>query len=87
MPAIKAGIPNTRKTLAIFEPTTFPNAIPGELSRIALIATNNSGAEVPNATTVSDTINAGILIFKLKFTAPRTRRSPATNRTISPSSA
>ena len=87
IPAIKAGMPKTRKTFAIFEPTTFPRAIPGASLRVALIATNNSGADVPNATTVNETIKAGILIFKLKFTAPRTSKSPATKRTISPNSA
>ena len=71
----------------MFEPTTFPKAIPGELSKVALIATNNSGADVPNATTVTETINAGIFILKLKFTAPRTRISPAIKRMIRPISA
>ena len=49
--------------LAVFEPTTLPRAIPGALSSTALIEISNSGAEVPKATMVRLTINAGIAVL------------------------
>ena len=39
----------------MFEPTTLPIAIPPLPSRFAFTLTTNSGALVPNATTVSPT--------------------------------
>ncbi len=44
--------PNTRATLAMFEPKTLPMAISGTLSIAAIAETTISGADVPNATKV-----------------------------------
>ena len=41
--------PKTSRIFDILLPTTFPHAIPGELSRTALIETTNSGNDVPKA--------------------------------------
>ena len=68
-----AGAPSTRSTLAMFDPTTLPIAIPETPSKAACRETNSSGAEVPNATIVSPMINGSIDSFSARPTAPRTR--------------
>ena len=82
--AKSAGILNTNRTLAVFDPTTFPRARPGTPSIMAWIEISSSGAEVPKATIVSDTINAGTPNRSDKFTAPLTRLSPAKSRITKP---
>ena len=82
--AIKAGTPRTKRIFAVFDPTTLPNAIPGALSKTALIEISSSGAEVPKATIVKLTINAGTPSRKDRFTAPLTSASPAKSRITSP---
>ena len=54
----KVGKPKTNRILAILDPTTLPIAKPGEPLNVAFMATINSGADVPKATTVSDTSRA-----------------------------
>ena len=49
---IIALTPNTKPTLAILDPTTLPIANEGLFSKTAIRLTNNSGKDVPNATTV-----------------------------------
>jgi hypothetical protein len=58
--------------------------MPDAPSSTALIAINNSGAEVPNATIVKETISAGTPRRKLRFTAPRTNKSPDRRRMTNP---
>ena len=41
--------PKTSRIFDILLPTTFPHAIPGDLSSTALIDTTNSGNDVPKA--------------------------------------
>ncbi len=80
-----AGMPRTNRILAVFDPTTFPIAIPGASSNVALIAINSSGAEVPNATIVRLTMRAGMPKRRLRLTAPLTKASPANNKMTRPS--
>ena len=54
-------IPKTKPIFAIFDPTTFPIAIPEYPSRVAFKLTTNSGKDVPNATIVNPTTKCGIL--------------------------
>ena len=82
--ASKAGTPSTSRMFAVFDPTTLPNAIPGESSNTALIDTSNSGADVPNATIVRLTIKAGTPRRRDRLTAPLTNASPASNKITSP---
>ena len=79
-PKIAAGRPKTSRTLAILDPTTFPIAKPETPSRTALIEITNSGAEVPNATIVSPTINFGIPNLSATPTAPLISRSPDSSK-------
>ena len=82
--ASKAGIPSTSRIFAVLEPTTLPIAMPGALSSTALIEISSSGAEVPKATIVRLTINAGTPRRSERFTAPLTRASPANSKITSP---
>ena len=66
------------------DPTTFPIEISGEPSKAALKLTNNSGAEVPKATTVIPTTKGVILNFKAIEVAPLTRISPPPTKAIKP---
>ena len=79
-----AGMPRTKRILAVFEPTTLPKAIPGALSKVARMAIKSSGAEVPKATIVKLTIKAGTPSRKLRLTAPFTSASPAKSRITRP---
>ena len=79
-PNIKVGRPKTNSMLAILDPTTLPRAKPGDPLNVAFIATINSGADVPNATTVSDTNKAEIPNRLLSWIAPLTRKSPDSNK-------
>lgn len=56
-------MPKTRAMLAIFEPSTFPTAISGALSRAAMADTTISGADVPKATNVIPMIIGFTFIF------------------------
>jgi hypothetical protein len=51
---------------------------------MALIDINSSGAEVPKATIVNDTIKAGTPRRSDMFTAPLTRLSPASSNSTNP---
>ena len=64
-PIIKVGKPKTNRILAILDPTTLPRAKPGDPLNVAFIATMSSGADVPNATIVSDTIKGEMPILLL----------------------
>ena len=68
----------------MLDPTTLPRARPGASSMTAEIEINSSGADVPKATIVKLTINAGIPSRRAKFTAPLTNQSPAINRINNP---
>ncbi len=79
-----AAIPNAKKTLAKLEPKIFPNAAPVLPSRLAVMETNNSGAEVPNATKVPATIKGDTFRIFDKSTAPLTSKSPEKARIKKP---
>lgn len=83
-PATLAGKPMTSSILAILEPTTLPIARPETPSRTALIEINNSGAEVPNATTVRPIINLEIPNLFETLIAPLRRKSPDKSKTTNP---
>ncbi len=83
-PASKAGTPRTSRILAVFDPTTLPKARPGLPSSTALTEISNSGADVPKATIVRLTINAGMPTRRLRFTAPLTSASPPRSRITRP---
>ena len=83
-PIIKVGRPKTNKILAILDPTTLPRAKPGDPLNVAFIATINSGADVPKATTVSDTSKGETPILLLSWIAPLTRKSPEINKRNKP---
>ena len=51
------GIPNAKRTLAIFDPITFADASSPTPVVTDLIPTTSSGAEVPKATIVNPIIN------------------------------
>jgi len=68
----------------VFDPTTLPSARPGASSIIAATEIRSSGADVPKATTVRLTINAGTPSRREEFTAPRTKRSPARSKITRP---
>ncbi len=53
-------IPKTNPTLAIFDPTIFPIAIPEYPSKAALRLTTSSGNDVPKATNVNPITKCGI---------------------------
>ena len=68
--------PKTKLRLQIFDPMTFPMAIfecPDNADHVEI---NNSGAEVPNATTVNPTTKGEIIILYARLEAPRTKKSP-----------
>ena len=69
---------------AVFEPTTLPMAIPGAPSSTAPTEIKSSGADVPKLTIVRLTSSAGIPSRRARFTAPRTRMSPAKSRITKP---
>jgi hypothetical protein len=79
-PIIKVGRPKTNRILAILDPTTLPIARPGDPLNVAFIATISSGADVPKATTVSDTSKAETPNLLLSWIAPLTRKSPEINK-------
>ena len=54
---------NTRAILAIFEPTTFPTDISDCFWIAAMTLTNNSGADVPNDTSVTPITSLETLYF------------------------
>lgn len=68
----------------MFEPTTFPIAISGEPSNADCNETINSGADVPNDTTVIPITNFDNLALAAIPTAPRTRKSPPKISAASP---
>ena len=70
-----AETPRIRRIFAILLPTTFPMAISDDPSRTEKILTISSGAEVPNATTVSPITMGVIPNFLAREDAPRTRVS------------
>jgi hypothetical protein len=69
---------------AVFDPTTLPTAMPGELLSAAVTLVTNSGVEVPNPTNVKP-INKGETPKDLaEATAPRTSNSPPTRSNTKP---
>src|SRR6056300_671705 len=68
----------------MFDPTTLPSAKPGASPSTAWIDTNNSGADVPKATTVRLTTKAEMPNRNARLTAPRTNASPARTRITKP---
>ena len=69
---IIADIPSTSNILAILLPITLPIAKSGEPSNAAKRFTINSGADVPNETTVSPITSGEIFSFNAKDDAPLT---------------
>ena len=68
--------PKTSRIFDILLPTTFPHAIPGDLSRTALIETTNSGNDVPKAI-IEIAMNWGFTLnTEAKLTEPVTNFSP-----------
>ena len=68
--------PKTSRIFDILLPTTFPHAMPGDLSRTALIETTNSGKDVPKAI-IEIAINWGFTLnAEAKLTEPITNFSP-----------
>ena len=68
--------PKTSRIFDILLPTTFPHAIPGDLSRTALIETTNSGNDVPKAI-IEIAINWGFTLnTEAILTEPVTNFSP-----------
>ena len=68
--------PKTSRIFDILLPTTFPHAIPGDLSRTALIETTNSGNDVPKAI-IEIAINWGFTLnIEAILTEPVTNFSP-----------
>tara|TARA_B100000131_G_scaffold272360_1_gene273239 strand:+ start:81 stop:419 length:339 start_codon:yes stop_codon:yes gene_type:complete len=80
----KAAAPNAKKTLAKLEPSILPIAAPGLPSILALKETNNSGAEVPNATSVPAMIKGETFKILDISTAPLTNISPENASISSP---
>ena len=68
----------------MFDPTTFPTAIPAEPLNVACIEAKSSGEDVPIATTVSPTIRGVTFAFIASPDAYRTRISPPNTRMASP---
>jgi hypothetical protein len=71
---IKEETPRIKKMLKILLPITFPIAISEFPVYAAYVLTINSGADVPNATTVKPITIFGIPYFFAKDDAPSTRR-------------
>ena len=68
--------PKTSRIFDILLPTTFPHAIPGDLSRTALMETTNSGNDVPKAI-IEIAMNWGFTLnTEAKLTEPVTNFSP-----------
>ena len=68
--------PKTSRIFDILLPTTFPHAIPGDLSRTALMETTNSGNDVPKAI-IEIAINWGFTLnIEAMLTEPVTNFSP-----------
>jgi hypothetical protein len=69
---ISAGSPSTSTsgTLAMSDPTASLIAMPGALANAACTAISNSGADVPNATSVRLTISAGMPSLSDSATVP-----------------
>ena len=70
-----AEIPRIAQTLNILDPITFPTAIPGLPSNADCTLTSNSGALVPNATTVKPTTKGDIPKRTASDELPFTRKS------------
>ena len=76
MGLINDAKPKTSRIFDILLPTTFPHAIPGDLSRTALIETTSSGNDVPKAI-IEIAINWGFTLnIEAILTAPVTNFSP-----------
>ena len=72
--------PKTSRIFDILLPTTLPQAIPGDLSRTALIETTNSGNDVPKAI-IEIAINWGFTLkTEARLTDPVTNFSPPKKR-------
>ena len=70
-----AARPRTSAMLQMFEPNTLPTAIMLLPLRDEITVTTNSGADVPNATTVSPITIAGIPKLRARFEDPFTSHS------------
>ena len=70
---IMAANPIITRKLKMLLPITFPIAMPGALSRLAIMLTDNSGADVPIETTVRPIIRSETLSLLAIEEAPLTR--------------
>lgn len=80
--SIDKGIANN--TFAIFEPTTFPIAIPEYPLKEAFADIANSGADVPKETIVTATTKVGTFKMEASDTEPLISDSPDINKIIIP---
>ena len=77
-------IPRIKKTLAILLPKTLPTAMPVFPLMLAIMFTNNSGEEVPKATTVNPITRSDIFSVFAIDDAPSTRKSAPLIRNMNP---
>ncbi len=79
--------PRLKARLATLEPITLPTDNPGLTIRAANEQKQtSSGADVPMLTTVSPMMRGGMLAFKARAAAPRTKSSPPPTKSASPMS-
>ena len=71
----RAAAPNTKRRFAMFEPITFPKAVPVFPPKTAIKLTMSSGADVPKATIVSPIIKDDTPYFLAKAEEPSTNQS------------
>ena len=82
--AASAPNPRTRRLFAKFEPSTFPQAMPGLCCNTAFTETSNSGADVPPATITKATMRAGILNRSASPIVPGIKITPPPNSKANP---
>ena len=78
------AMPSTSNTFVMFEPNTFPTASPPDPSSAAAMLTDNSGEEVPRATTVAPTIRGEMPNANDSRAAALTSSQPPARSTASP---
>ncbi len=84
MGAKRAVVPKISPILAIFEPSAFPNAMPGLPSKAAITETSISGALVPKPTITIPMSKVGIPKCLAVATAPRMNLSALQTKRVSP---
>ena len=82
--AIRVVTPNTRPTLAMFEPMALPTASSPDPAIAAVIDTRISGAEVPRDTMVRPMMIGDMPMLSAMEAAPATNRSALQMRMMKP---